>query len=197
MHKKILFLSLAVLLLTGCMDTSLTLPLPKGYDTHSTPSKTNLSQHHSSTGFYRPINYKNSIDTQHKKTVHTTYRLNFSGNGYIKGIVEKVYFSKDKHNWIYYIKGLDFTNGKLNYAKVYARKKLAKLQDHIYAVIQNGTITSFYIYKSSKSYITKKKSKILKKSKQKKKIYKKVKKTSKTRQRKQLISVPQTEEVTF
>ena len=127
----------------------------------------------------------------------TVNEINYSGSGYIKGIIEKVYYSKKKNSWVYYIKGLDFTNHKLRYAKVYGVKKLAKVNDFVYAVIQDGNITSLYIYKSAKNYLIKKKRKIIKKSKQKRQIVKKVRKSPKTRKREQILSTPEVEEVTF
>ena len=201
LYIKTLFLSLVLFLFVGCSTTSTTVPLPKPYYKQNNSLQTKPKNRLSSTGFYKPTilqtKQKNTNKTLVAPVAKTVHEINYSGSGYIKGIIEKAYFSTNKKSWIYYIKGLDFTNHKLKYAKVYATKKLAEVNDFVYAIIQDGAITSLYIYKSAKSYRIKKKRKIVKKSKQKRKIVKKVRKTPKTRKREQILSAPEVEEVTF
>lgn len=201
LHIKTLFLSLVLLLFIGCSTTSTTIPLSNSYRERNSSFQTQPKSKPSATGFYKPTTLhtkqKNTNNPPVSYTAKTANEINYSGSGYIKGIIEKVYYSKKKNSWIYFIKGLDFTNYKLRYAKVYAIKKLAKVNDFVYAVIKDGNIASLYVYKSAKSYRVKKKRQIVKKSKQKKQIVKKVRKTPKIRKREQILSAPEVEEVTF
>ena len=189
-----------VIFFIGCVSDTDTINMPKSYQEIHKKNK-NISQYRSTsnnTGFYKPsVLGKSQNKTISKTNKDSSNSLNFSGNGYIKGIIQKVYYSKARHKWIYHIQGIDFTNNKLKYAKVYSFKKLAHFNDLVYAVINKGFIASLYIYKTSKSYKINKKRKIINKSKQKKKILKKVKQTPKTRERKQIISAPQVEKVIF
>jgi hypothetical protein len=168
--------------------------MPKKYQKKNTALHTikNKEFHPDNTSavFYIPTTKKDI-------TKSTSRDLKFQGSGYIKGIVKSIYYSKKRNSWIYYIKGTDLSNGKLNSAKVYGIKKLAHINDFVYAIIKNGYIKSIYIYKSSKSYILKKKKKIIKKRKQKKITPKIHRQSPKKRQRKQVISAPVSETITF
>ncbi len=201
LYIKTLFLSSVLLLFIGCSTTSTTIPLSSPYRERNRSFQIQPKSKPSITGFYKPTTLyakqKNTNNPPVSYAIKTANELKYSGSGYIKGIVEKVYYSKSKKSWIYHIKGLDLTNNKLKYAKVYAVKKYAKVNDFIYAVIKDGNIASLYIYKSIKNYIIKKKRKIVKKSKQKRKIVKKAIKHPKIRKREQILSAPKVEEVTF
>ena len=198
LFKKTFFLSIIVIFIIGCASRYDTIDMPKSYQKIHQQNKTYSQSTPNTTGFYKPSTFiakQNSITSTEKENSNNS--LNFFGNGYIKGVVQKVYYSKTKHNWIYYIKGIDFTHNKLRYAKVYSSKKVAHLNDLVYAVIKEGFIASLYIYKTSKSYKVNKKIKFTNKSKQKRKILKKVKQSPKTWGRKQVISAPKVEKVTF
>ena len=201
LYIKTLFLCLVSFLFIGCSTTSSTIPFSSSYPKQNTSKKSNPKSKPTPTGFYKPktINaeQKNINTTSSNLATKTPKEVVFSGSGYIKGIVEKVYFSKIKNSWIYHIRGVDTSHNKLSYAKVYASKKLAKTNDFIYAVIQNSNIISLYIFNSSKNYTFKKKRKIIKNSKQKRKVVKKIEKTPKIRKREQVINAPEVEEVTF
>ena len=198
LFKKTLFLSIVIIFFIGCTTPSNTLDMPKCYQISHKENKTYNQMHQNSTGFYTPsvlITNKNKATATIKSSSNNS--LNLSGSGYIKGIIQKIQYSKADQSWIYYIKGIDFANNKLKYAKVYSSKRVAHLHDLIYAVINNGFITSLYIYKTTKSYKVNKKRKIVNKSKQIRKKVNKAKKNPKTRGRKQVISAPQVEKVIF
>ncbi len=125
--------------------------------------------------------------------------LKFYGNGYIKGIIKKFYYSKQRNSWIYYIKGTNLSNFKLKSALVYGKKYPLKVGNLVYATINNGKITSLYIFGTSKTYKFKKNKNltIRKKIKMIKKKNKKDHKNTVTRERKQVINAPVEEKITF
>ena len=194
MYIKGLFLSIIVVFFAGCATSFESIDMPKSFQKSDKNNKTTTITNHtvsSDTGFYEPSTlYKKreKMTPTIKKVAKNS--LNFSGSGYIKGIVLKSYYLTSKHRWIYHIKGIDFTNNKLKYAKVYSLKRVAHPHDMIYAVISDGFITSSYTYKSSQSYK-------FRKSKQKRKISTKIDKTPTTRGRVQVINAPEVEKVIF
>ncbi len=180
----------------GCATTPDTIEMPKFYHKINNNDK-DTSPHHrilKGTGFYKSYNFGiNHTKSNSNIKKSSSRNLNFFGSGYIKGIVQKVYYLKNKHKWVYYIKGTNFANNKLKYAKVYSSKQIAHLNDFVYAVINDGFITSLYIYNISKSYKIEKKRKFVNKSK----LKRKVKNTPKTRRREQIINAPLVEKIIF
>ena len=175
-----------VTLFTSCsFQNERTLPLDLRHKQTIEQKKVAISK----TGFRSSYG---TIDKNLKKRV-----VDLKGSGYIKGVVTKIV--PDRHGYIYYIKGLDTSNGKLSFAKAYGKRHLCKKGDLVYAVINNANITSLYLYKSAKSFklkvnkINKKRNKIKQKSKQ----LKKSSKSPKTRQRVQVIDAPVPEKILF
>jgi len=194
LYLKTIFSLSLIIIFSGCQTSQNTLTLPKKYQ-NRTRDKSSLQNNQNytyteQTAFYAPKIKKNIL-------LPTNKNLQFYGSGYIKGILKSIYYDKNKHKWIYYIKGTDLSNGKLNSAKVYAIKKSGHINDFVYAIIKDGYIKSIYIYKSSKNYTLKKKRKIIRKNKKKKIIHKIYKKSPKTMHRKQIISAPKVQTVTF
>ena len=122
--------------------------------------------------------------------------LNLKGNGYIKGVITKIDYSKNRKSWIYHIKGIDTSNRKLDYAVAYGKNGIGKTGDLVYAIINNGVITSSYIYNGSKSYKIKKR-KLIGKIKHHRKKSLKSSQTPDIRHREQIISAPVPEKIVF
>ncbi len=185
---KIFIPFFTVIFLSSCaMNKQPSIQLPKNYQkNHKNINSVQRKEKISNTGFYTTTKSLPKI-------------LKFSGSGYIKGIINNFYYSKQKNSWIYYIKGTDFSNSKLKSAIVYGKKYALKNGELIYAVINNGKIASLYILKTSNTYKFKKnkKSIIRKKIKFTEKKSKQHRQSTITRQRKQIINAPAEEKITF
>ena len=184
-----------MLLLSSCaLQNDRTLPMPQNYQNHTDQyTQTTKNQKISKTGF-KSTTFTANDNTQNRS-------VNLSGNGYIKGIIKDIRYSSMQKTWIYVIKATDLSNNKLKKAVVYGKKGLGHIGDLVYAIINNGTITSLYIYKSAQNYKLKKRKKIKikkkKKIKQKRKILPKKSKTPKIKRREQIISAPTPEKIVF
>ncbi len=191
MFSKILISFFIILFLSSCaINSDHTVPLPKIYQSH-TKKVIKKKQKLSKTGFI--YNTKILQANQNIKI------LKFKGNGFIKGIIKYVYYSNRKKSWIYDILGTDLSNHKLKTALVYGEKDYARKGELVYAVIKDGKITSIFILNSTKNYkiIKNKNNKISKKFKYSHKHIIKLKKKPYSRARKEVISVPTEENITF
>ena len=191
MYLKIFIFFVALIFFSGCVNNDQTLTLPKNYQAKTaTYTSKNSSPDISDTGFYPATNIP------HKKKKENGI-VSFRGSGYIKGVVEKVYYSKKREGWVYHIKGVDLTHKKLRYAYVLSNKKVANLKDKVYAIISDGVIKSIYIYKRSQIYSFHKKRKFIRKVKKIKRKMTIHRKNPKKRHRVQAISAPKEEVLTF
>lgn len=200
MYLNIFIFFVALIFFSGCANNDQTLTLPKNYQAKTaTYTSKNSSPDISDTGFYPSTNISQNKKLYNKKMESKKENgiVDFKGSGYIKGIVEKVYYSKKREGWVYHIKGIDLTHGKLRYAYVLSNKKLANPRDSVYAIISDGTINSIYIYKKSQIYSFHKKRKFLKKVKKIKRKMAIHRKSPKKRHRVQAISAPKEEVLTF
>ncbi len=122
-------------------------------------------------------------------------------NGSIKGIVTGLRYDNLKRSWLYEIKGLDTSNGKLPYAKFYSAKKRANIGDYVYAILRNSSLVELYFIKKANKIKKRRVYKKIVRRGVKKKITKKVtvkedKKEDKRRKRTN-IGVPQEEYISF
>ncbi len=198
MYLKIFIFFTALIIFSGCANDDRTLSMPKNYQTKTakhTP-KSN-SSNVSDTGFHSATHLSEDKQLYQTNSKSKNGIVKFRGSGYIKGVVEKVYYSKQKKEWIYNIKGTDLTHGKLRYAYALSIKKLANPKDKVYAIISNGIIKSIYIYKKSQIYSFHKKRKLMKKINKAKRKPKLHRKSPKKRHRIQAITAPKEEVLTF
>lgn len=109
-------------------------------------------------------------------------------SGSIKGNITKLIFKEGL--WHYEIKSKNTSNKKLAIAKFTSTKKLAKKEDFVYAIIENGKLKEMFLIKKA-NY----KRKIVKKTQKKKKKYKP--KTYKRTKKYQVLGVPTVESISL
>jgi len=130
---------------------------------------------------------KNFIGIQASQTISPVKKSNFTGS--IKGVIEKLKYDKIKKAWLYEVRGVSTSNGKLPFAKFYHSKKLANEGDLVYIILNNSQLQNLFFIK--KVNMIKKHISHIKKIKIKK-IYKK------SRYRKvPKIGLPAVEHITF
>ena len=137
---KILYMFIILLLFQGCISSQKTINLENQQVKHTkqtTKTKENPKKYR---GLY-------SIETQRIKNEQLLKYKNTLYTGSIKGIVKNIIFNKTKKLWMYEIRGLDTSNGKLPYAKFTYHSKLANSGDLVYAILNKSVLQNLFFIK--------------------------------------------------
>ncbi len=129
-----------------------------------------------------------NIEIQTVQKTKNKYSSNKIYTGSIKGIISKLYYSKNKKAWMYEIIGKDMSNAKLPYAEFYYSKKLASEGDFVYVILKDSNLKDLFFIK--KANRISKKRKFAKRAR-------KIRKTDKLGRRSIVIGVPSVENITF
>ncbi len=110
--------------------------------------------------------------------------------GSIKGIIKKLEYKKSKKTWLYEVKAVSVSNGKLPYARFYHYKKLANRGDLVYIILNNSRLQNLFFIKKANT---------IKKETSHKKRIKKPRQTSKQTKHRKVpdISLPTVEHINF